>query len=152
MGGRMGSGQSKPTSSTFFWVCSYCLSASFIQAEHTMCGPPRCISRVLKLTMCMLHTPSSVCMCVQQALGKKLGWLHILWPPENTPETCWFTAHMLHGLFVHISRTNWFANIYILLQYSAFRCIQNGFKTEQQTVRKALFAGTVKQRLADAKK
>lgn len=84
MGGRMGSGQSKPTSSTFFWVHFYCLSASFIQAEHTMCGPPRCISRVLKLIMCTLHTPSSVCMCVQQALGKKLGWLHILWPPENT--------------------------------------------------------------------
>lgn len=47
------------------------------------CSPPHCTSRVFKLTMCVLHSPSApcvrVCVCVCNSPWGKLGWPCILW-------------------------------------------------------------------------
>lgn len=57
-----------------------------------------------------------VCVCMQQSLGQTGLALHPLVTQQCASETCWFLAPMPHGTSVHVSRTNWFTTVYMLLQ------------------------------------
>ena len=106
----------------------------------------------------MYATDPFICVYVcATGTGNKLGWLHILWPPESTHQRPADSQHACCMAYLSI-----FPGLTDLQPYTYYcNTVLLGFQdvskmalklNNTQTVRKPLFAGTVKGSLVDAKK